>query len=133
MKTVYKIKSSHKAAVHGFKTGDFSGADAIENKNNSVLADVFKRVQLGLSDYAYVNTGDRSGGLLYIISRDTVQAFAVRVSVFVRYGCGDNVQMFASSHSTHCYVKDFLNNCGLPSGRLVVVGGWYDNLKRGCA
>ena len=132
MKTVYKIKSGHKAAVHGFKTGDFSGADAIENKNNSVLADVFKRVQLGLSDYAYVNTGDRSGGLLYIISRDTVQAFAVRVSVFVRYGCGDNVQMFASSHSTHCYVKDFLNNCGLPSGRLVVVGGWYDNLKRGC-
>ena len=133
MKTVYKIKSGHKAAIHGFKTGDFSGIDAIYSYNNSVLSDVFKRVQLGLSEYAYINTGDRSGGLLYIISRDTVQAFAVRVSVFVRYGCGDNVQMFASSHNTHCYVKDFLKNCGLPSGRLVVVGGWYDNLKRGCA
>lgn len=133
MKTVYKIKSGHKAAVHGFKTGDFSGIDAIDGYNNSVLADVFKRVQLGLSEYAYINTGDRSGGLLYIISRDTVQALAVRVSVFVRYGSGENMRMYASSHSKHCYVRDFLNNCGLPSGRLIVVGGWYDNLKRGCA
>lgn len=133
MKTVYKIKSGNKAAVHGFKTGDFSGVDAIDKHNDSILADVFKRIQFGLSDCAYINTGDRSGGLLYIISRDTVQALAVRVSVFVRYGSDENMRMYASSHSTHCYVKDFLNNCGLPSGRLIVVGGWYDNLKRGCA
>lgn len=131
MKTVYKIRSAKKAIEHGFNTGDFSGADAIENNNNSVLADVFKRVQLGLSEYAYINTGDRSGGLIYIISRDTVQELAVRVSVFVRYDSGENMRIYASSHSTHCYVKDFLNNCGLPSGRLVVVGGWYDNLKGG--
>ena len=133
MKHKYKLKSAKKAILHGFSFGDFSGADQIEEHNNNILTDVFKRVQLGLSEYAYINTGDRSGGLLYIISRDTVQALAVRVSVFVRYGSGENMRMYASSHSKHCYVHDFLNNCGLPAGRLVVVGGWYDKLKRGCA
>ena len=133
MKTVYRLKSGQKAAIHGFKTGDFSGVDAIDKHNDSVLADVFKRVQFGLSDYAYINTGDRSGGLLYIISRDTVQALAVRVSVFVRYGSGAGVRFYASSHSKFGTVCEFLRGCGIPSGRLIVVGGWYDNLKRGCA
>ena len=133
MKTVYRIKDGHNAVIHGFNSGDFSGADAVQAHNDDVLRDVFKRVQLGLSEYAYMSTGDSSGGLLYVVSRDTVQALAVRVSVFVRYGSGENMRMYASSHSKYCYVHDFLNNCGLPSGRLVVVGGWYDELKRGCA
>ena len=94
--------------------------------------DVFKRVQFGLSEYAYINTGDDNGGLVYCISRDSQYDLVVRVSVFVRYGSGADARIYASSHKVYSRVNEFLR-CGLPSGRLVLVGGWYDELKRGCA
>ena len=131
MKQVYRIKDGHNAVIHGFETGDFSGADVVQDHNDNILRDVFKRVQLGLSEYAYMSTGNASGGLLYVVSRDTVYASAVRVSVFVRYGSGAGVRFYASSHSRFGSVCDFLRGSGLPSGRLIVVGGWYDRLKRG--
>ncbi len=127
MKTTYKLKSASAACVHAFHYGDFSGYEAIKQHNDSILSDVYKRIQFGLSDYAYINTGDARGGLIYIISRDTVYNNAVRVSVFYRAADGG---IYATSHKTLARVKDLLNYC-LPSGRLFVVGGWYDKLLRG--
>ena len=92
MKHKYRLKSAKKAILHGFSFGDFSGADRIEEHNNNILADVFKRIQFGLVDFAYINTGGAAGGNLYIISRDTVYSFrgsgAVRVTCFWRRGSG---------------------------------------------
>jgi len=133
MKQIYKIKSGSRAAVHGFEFGDWSGADAIEEHNQTILKDIYKRVQFGLSEYAYMNTGNAAGGLLYIVSRDPQYNGAVRVSVFVRYGSGAAASFVASSHHTYSLLCDFIRGSGLPSGRLFVVGGWYDNLLRGCA
>ena len=129
MKKVYKLKSGARAAVHAFKTGDFSGVDRISEHNNTILADVYKRVQCGLSDYAYISSGGADGGLIYVISRDTVYSGVVRVSVFVRYGSGRDARIYPSSHKVFKRVKDLLNY-GLPSGRLVVVGGWYDKMVK---
>ncbi len=131
MKTTYKLKNTKKAVLHGFHTGDFVAADAMEEHNNTILADVYKRIQLGLYDYAYISSGGADGGLIHVISRDTVYSGVVRVSVFVRYGSGDTVRMYPSSHQILKRVKDLLNY-GLPSGKLIVIGGWYDELKRGC-
>ena len=64
MKRVYKLKSGARAAVHAFKTGDFSGVDRISEHNDNILRDVFKRVQFGLSEYAFINTGNDNGGML---------------------------------------------------------------------
>ena len=132
MKNVYKLKSGARAAVHAFKTGDFSGIDRISEHNDNILRDVFKRVQFGLSEYAFINTGDDNGGLIYCISRDSQYDLVVRVSVFVRYGSGADARIYASSHKVYSRVNEFLR-CGLPSGRLVLVGGWYDKLKKGVA
>lgn len=132
MKTVYKLKSGARAAVHAFKTGDFSGIDRINEHNDNILRDVFKRVQFGLSEYAFINTGNDNGGLVYCISRDSQYDLVVRVSVFVRYGSGADARIYPSSHKVFKRVKDLLNY-GLPSGRLVVVGGWYDKLLKGAA
>lgn len=132
MKRIYKLKSGARAAAHAFKTGDFSGVDRISEHNNNILCDVFKRVQLGLSDYAYISSGGADGGLIYVISRDTVYSGVVRVSVFVRYGSGRDARIYPSSHNVLKRAKDLLNY-GLPSGRLVVIGGWYDKLLKGAA
>lgn len=77
MKHKYRLKSAEKAVLHGFHFGDFSGADQIEEHNQAILNDVFKRIQFGLVDFAYINTGDALGGNLYIISRDTVYSSGV--------------------------------------------------------
>ena len=61
MKRKYRLKSAEKAVLHGFHNGDFSGADQIAEHNKNILADVFKRVQFGLVDYAYINTGGAAG------------------------------------------------------------------------
>lgn len=94
MKTKFRLKSAEKAVLHGFHNGDFSGADRIEEHNAAILADVFKRIQYGLIDVAYMNTGGAAGGNLYVISRDTVyggNGGAVRVSCFLRIGSGSLV------------------------------------------
>lgn len=127
MRKIFRLKSASAACVHGFHSGDFSGYEAIKQHNDSILSDVYKRVQFGLSDYAYINTGNAGGGLIYIISRDTVYNNAVRVSVFYRAADGG---IYANSHKTLARVKDLLNY-GLPAGRLFVVGGWYDELMLG--
>lgn len=132
MKHKYKLKSGAAAAVHAFKTGDFSGADAVEEHNKNILRDVYKRIQFGLSEYAYISSGNASGGLIHCISRDTQYSGTVRVSVFVRYGSGRDARIYPSSHKVFSTLADFLRY-GLPSRRLVVVGGWYDELKRGAA
>lgn len=133
MKTVYKIKSGQKAIIHGFKTGDFSGADAIDKHNDSVLADVFKRIQFGLVDYAYINTGDALGGNLYVISRDTVYSFrgsgAVRITCFWRRGSGSDAEFIASSHKSYGTLAEFRRDCLLPSGWLHVGADWRENIK----
>lgn len=132
MKVTYKLKNTEKAVLHGFHTGNFTAADAMEEHNNTILADVYKCIQCGLSEYAYITKGDEKGGLVYIISRDTVYPGAVRITTVVRHGSVDTVRMYPSSHKVLKRVKDLLNY-GLPSGRLVVVGGWYDKLLKGAA
>jgi hypothetical protein len=132
MKTIYNLKDDNKAVIHGITYGDFSDADAMEEHNNTILADVYKRIQFGLSDYAYISSGGADGGLIHVVSRDTVYSGVVRVSVFVRYGSGRDARIYPSSHNVFKRVKDLLNY-GLPSGRLVVVGGWYDKLLKGAA
>ena len=132
MRIDYRLKSSGRAAVHGFRFGDFSGADSIMAKNDDILRDVYKRIQFGLSEYAYISDGDAIGGRLFVISRDPVYSGAVRVSVFIRFGSGSGAAFEASSHKTFLRVRDFLGY-GLPSGRLRVVGGWYDDLLKGGA
>ena len=132
MRIKYRLKSSGAAVVHGFRFGDFSGADSIMARNDAILRDVYKRIQFGLSEYAYIPDGNKKGGRLFIVSRDPVYSGAVRVSVFVRFGSGPGASFEASSHKTFSRVRDFLEY-GLPSGRLFVVGGWYDLLKGGAA
>ena len=134
MKRVYKLKKISKRLIsEAWHSGDFSRVDAINNYNDSILRDVYKRVQYELSEYAYITTGDSAGGVIYVISRDPHYVGAVRVSVFVRMGGGSEARFYASSHQTFKRVKDLINY-GFPSGRLFVVGGWYDKLlKRGCA
>lgn len=133
MKNKIKLKSSKKAAVHSLLFGDCSGFDRIENYNNAVLGDTYKKIQFGLLDYAFISTGGKKGGLLYVISRDTVYTGAVRVSCFVRFGSGDGAEFRASSHKTFCRVCDFLRY-GLPAGWLHFGPGWYmDQFKKGAA
>lgn len=134
MKRVYKLKKISKNTIsEAWRSGDFSRVDAIHDKNNAVLADVYKRIQFCLTDYAYINSGNNNGGAVYVISRDPQYVGAVRVSVFIRYSCNADARFYPSSHQTFKRVKDLLNY-GIPSGRLFVVGGWYDKLlKRGCA
>ena len=133
MKHKYKLKSTDKAFLHGFSFGDFSGADQIEEHNNNILTDVFKRVQFGLVDYAYINTGDALVGNLYVISRDTVYSFrgsgAVRVSCFWRRGSGSSVEFEALSHITYGTLAEFRRDCLLPSGWLHVGADWRENIK----
>ena len=133
MKHVYKLKNGSDAVVHAFRFDDWSGADVIEDHNKKILTDVFQRVRYGLSEYAYISTGGTVGGRLYVITRDTVYSDAVRLSCFVRYGSGRDAELIPSSHRTVYRVCDFLRY-GLPSGRLFLVGGWYDDLiKKGVA
>ena len=129
MKNKYRLKNGSAAAVHGFKTGDFSGADRIEEHNNAILRDVYKRVQFGLVDVAYMSTGNDSGGNLYIISRDTVYKSAVRLSVFWRRGSGENAEFLASSHHTYNTLCEFLRDNSIPSGWLHVGEDWRENIK----
>lgn len=137
MKMTYKLKNGSSAVVHAFRFDDWSGAQTIEDHNRTVLIDVFQRVRFGLSEYAYMCTGNESRGLLYVISRDPVyggNGGAVRVSVFVRFGSGASASFDASSHKVYKTVNEFLRGRELPSGRLFLVGGWYDDLlKRGAA
>lgn len=133
MKSKIKLKSSRAAAVHSLLFGDSSGFDLIENYNNSILADTYKQIQFSLLDYAYISTGSNKGGLLYVISLDTVYVGAVRVSCFVRFGSGDGAVFRASSHKTFGRVCDFLRY-GLPAGWLHFGPGWYvDQFKKGVA
>lgn len=133
MKHKYRLKSAEKAVLHGFHNGDFSGADQIEEHNQAILNDVFKRIQFGLVDYAYINTGGAAGGNLYIISRDTVYSSgsfgAVRVSCFWRRGSGSSVEFEALSHKTYGTLAEFRRDCLLPSGWLHVGADWRDNIK----
>ena len=132
MKHKYRLKSAKKAILHGFSFGDFSGADRIEEHNNNILTDVFKRVQFGLVDYAYINTGDALGGNLYIISRDTVyggNGGAVRVSCFWRRGSGSSAEFEASSHKTYGTLAEFRRDCLFPSGWLHVGAAWRENIQ----
>ena len=132
MKTKFRLKSAEKAVLHGFHNGDFSGADRIEEHNAAILADVFKRIQYGLIDVAYMNTGGAAGGNLYVISRDTVyggNGGAVRVSCFLRIGSGSSVEFEALSHKTYGTLADFRRDCLLPSGWLHVGDDWRDNIQ----
>ena len=132
MKHKYRLKSAEKAILHGFHNGDFSGADRIEEHNAAILADVFKRIQFGLVDFAYMNTGGVAGGNLYIISRDTVyggNGGAVRVSCFWRRGSGSDAEFIASSHKVYGTLADFRRDSLLPSGWLHVGDDWRDSLK----
>lgn len=133
MKHVYKLKNGSDAVVHAFRFDDWSGADVIEDHNKKILTDVFQRVRYGLSEYAYMSKGNEKRGLLYVISRDPVyggSGGAVRVSVFVRFGCGAAASFEASSHKTYGVLNGFLRDNPLPSGRLFLVGGWYDDLLK---
>lgn len=131
MKRVYKLKKISKCAIsEAWRSGDFSRVDAIHDYNDSILRDIYKRVQYELSEYAYITTGNSAGGALYVISRDPQYVGAVRVSVFIRYGCNTEARFYPSSHKTLKRVKDLLDY-GIPSGRLFVVGGWYENMMRG--
>lgn len=133
MKTIYKLKQIPENIISvALRDLDFSAVDAINEENNSILRDVYKRVQFGLSDYAYISSGNASGGLIHCVSRDPQYNLAVRVSVFVRYGSGRDARIYPSSHKVFSTLNEFLRY-GLPSGRLIVVGGWYDELKRGAA
>jgi len=133
MKRKYRLKSAEKAVLHGFHFGDFSGADRIEEHNAAILNDVFKRIQFGLVDFAYINTGNELGGNLYIISRDTVYSSgsfgAVRVTCFWRRGSGSSAEFLASSHKTYGTLAEFRRDCLLPSGWLHVGADWRDNIK----
>lgn len=129
MKRKYRLKSAEKAILHGFHNGDFSGADQIEEHNQAILNDVFKRIQFGLVDFAYINTGGAAGGNLYVISRDTVYGGAVRVSCFWRRGSGSSAEFLASSHKTYGTLAEFRRDCLLPSGWLHVGDDWRDNIK----
>ena len=133
MKRKYRLKSAEKAVLHGFHFGDFSGADRIEEHNQAILNDVFKRIQFGLVDFAYINTGGAAGGNLYVISRDTVYSFrgsgAVRVSCFWRRGSGSSAEFLASSHKTYSTLAEFWRDCLLPSGWLHVGNDWRENIK----
>lgn len=124
MKYKYKLKSGTAAAVHALKTGDFSGVDAVEKHNKNILRDVYKRIQFGLVDVAYMSTGGANGGNLYVVSRDSVYAPAVRVSVFWRRGSGENVEFLASSHHVYSTLAEFLRDPCLPSGWLHVGDDW---------
>jgi hypothetical protein len=130
VRKIFRLKSAIAACAHGFHSGDFSGYEAIKQHNDSILSDVYKRVQYELSEYAYITTGDSAGGAVYVISRDPQYVGAVRVSVFIRYGCNADARFYPSSHKTFKRVKDLLDY-GIPSGRLFVVGGWYDDMMRG--
>ncbi len=131
MKRVYKLKKISKRLIsEAWRSGDFSMVDAIDDYNDSILRDIYKRVQYELSEYAYITTGDSAGGAVYVISRDPQYVGAVRVSVFIRYCCNADARFYPSSHKTFKRVKDLLNY-GLPAGRLFVVGGWYDELMLG--
>lgn len=132
MKHKFRLKSAEKAVLHGFHFGDFSGADRIEEHNAAILADVFKRIQFGLVDFAYMNTGGAAGGNLYVISRDTVyggNGGAVRVSCFWRRGSSSDAEFIASSHKTYGILAEFRRDCLLPSGWLHVGDDWRDNIK----
>ena len=133
MKHKYRLKSAEKAILHGFHNGDFSGADRIEEHNNNILADVFKKIQFGLVDFAYINTGGAAGGNLYIISRDTVYSSgsfgAVRVTCFWRSGSGSDAEFLASSHKTYSTLAEFRRDCLLPSGWLHVGADWRENIQ----
>lgn len=132
MKEKYRIKEGSAAAVHCIKFGDYSGVDTIDAHNKKILSDVYKRVQLGLIDYAYIGSGGVNGGNLYIISRDTVYnsgSFgAVRVSCFWRRGSGSNAEFIASSHHTYNTLNDFLRNNNIPSGWLYIGNDWRNKL-----
>ena len=133
MKRKYRLKSAKKAILHGFHNGDFSGADQIAEHNQAILNDVFKRIQFGLVDFAYINTGDALGGNLYVISRDTVYSSgsfgAVRVSCFWRRGSGSSAEFLASSHKTYGTLAEFRRDCLLPSGWLHVGADWRENIQ----
>ena len=132
MKRKYRLKNAEKAVLHGFHNGDFSGADRIEEHNAAILADVFKRIQHGLLDVAYMNTGGAAGGNLYVISRDTVyggNGGAVRITCFWRRGSGSDAEFIASSHKTYGTLAEFRRDCLLPSGWLHVGDDWRDNIQ----
>lgn len=132
MKEKYRIKEGSAAAVHCIKFGDYSGVDTIDAHNKKILSNVYKRVQLGLIDYAYIGSGGVNGGNLYIISRDTVYNSglfgAVRVSCFWRRGSGSNAEFIASSHHTYNTLNDFLRNNNIPSGWLYIGHDWRNKL-----
>lgn len=132
MKEKYRIKEGSAAAVHCIKFGDYSGLDTIDAHNKKILSDVYKRVQFGLIDYAYIGSGGVNGGNLYIISRDTVYNSglfgAVRVSCFWRRGSGSSAEFIASSHHTYNTLNDFLRNNNIPSGWLYIGPDWRNKL-----
>ena len=133
MKEKYRIKEGSAAAVHCIKFGDYSGIDTIDAHNKKILSDVYKRVQFGLIDYAYIGSGGVNGGNLYIISRDTVYSSgsfgAVRVSCFWRRGSGSDAEFLASSHKVYGTLAEFRRDCLLPSGWLHVGDDWRENIK----
>lgn len=127
-KEKHYLKSAKRAIIHGFHSGDFAAADAIEERNFRIMSDLYKRLQYGLIDCFYINSGKAKNGNLYLFTRDTVYSDgcfgAVRVSVFWRKGSGVDVEFIPLSHHTFNTLVDFKNYNFLPCGWVYVGADW---------
>lgn len=74
----YYLKSGQKEALHGFKTGDWSKSEAIDNHNENILADLYNKLLTGQISAFYQRTKDNKH--LIIAHKSTRPGVIIQVS-----------------------------------------------------
>ena len=118
MKEKYYLRNGCRATIHAFRTGDFSGADMISEKNGEIMRELYRRLQESDIDYFYIASGKHDNGHVYLFTRDAVYSRGtgiVKVSVIWRKGNGENTEFIPLSHHRFNTLCEYMRY-GTPHG-----------------